>query len=202
MLDQYRRDYTEFNVALSREHYRFGSGQKARLELAPIYDRYSDLFAPDTIEKLKQQLDAISPHFETDRAALTHLLNFAAEQFLAGAANGLTEEISAYEAAATVELAGRTMTFQEASAAIGTEPDRARRQALDSRRLAVISAANDLRAERLVKQHEAARSLGYETYTTLFEQVRQIDYEKVIRAAEPLLARTESLCVTRLNETL
>src|SRR5438128_9760922 len=28
MLDQYRRDYAEFNAAVMREHYLFGSGQK------------------------------------------------------------------------------------------------------------------------------------------------------------------------------
>src|SRR5205814_2996057 len=77
MLDQYRRDYAEFNAALMREHYRFGSGQKATLDLAAVYERFSDLFSRDTIAKLQQQLDDTSEHFETERAALDHLLRFA-----------------------------------------------------------------------------------------------------------------------------
>lgn len=202
MLDQYRRDYAEFNAAVAREHYRFGSGQKATLELAPIYERFSDLFAPDTIAKLKQQLDDISAHFETGRAALARLLRFAVEQRLEDAAKELTEAISEHERAATVEVAGRAMTFQDAAVAIATARDRDRRRAIDRRRLAVISAANDLRAERLVKLHEAARSLGDESYTSLFERICQLDYGRVLQAAEPLLARTESLYATRLNETL
>jgi hypothetical protein len=202
MLDQYRRDYAEFNAAVLREHYLFISGQKARLELAPLYERFGDLFSRATIEKLKQQLDETPAHFESLRASLRHLLNFAIEQFLEDAVKGLTEEIGAHNAAATIELAGRTMTLQEATVALATERQRAARQAIDNQRLAVIAAANDLRAERLLKLHEAARSLGYKSYTELFEQMRQLDYAAVSRAAALLLGRTESLYVARLSEIL
>lgn len=202
MLDQYRRDYAEFNAAVLREHYRFDSGQKATLDLAPIYERFGDLFARDAIDKLKQQLDETSAHFETERAGLSHLLTFAVEQFLENAARELTEAVSAFEAAATIELAGRRLTFQEAAVAIATERDRAARLAINNRRLAIIAAANDLRAERLAKLHEAARSLGYESYTNLFEQLRHLDYKSLAQAAAGLLERTESLYVARLSETL
>ena len=79
MLDQYRRDYAEFNAAVLREHYLFGSGQKATLELAHLYERFSDLFSRDAIDKLQQQLDETSAHFESGRASLRHLLNVAVE---------------------------------------------------------------------------------------------------------------------------
>ena len=202
MLDQYRHDYAEFNAAAMREHYLFGSGQKATLDLARIYERFGDLFSRDAIEKLQQQLDETSAHFETERASLGHLLHFAVAEFLEDAVKALTKEINDYEAEATVELAGRTLTFQDATVALATERDRATRQAIDSKRLAVVAAANDLRAERLLKLHEAARSLGYENYTKLFEQLRQLDYEQVSRAAAPLLGRTEAIYVERLNHTL
>ncbi len=202
MLDQYRRDYAEFNAAAMREHYLFGSGQKVTLELAHIYERYGDLFSRDAISKLKQQLDETSAHFETERAALSHLLQFAVTEFLEDAVKELSEAINDHEAAATVELASRTLTFQDATVALATERDRATRQAIDNKRLAIIAAANDLRAERLLKLHDTARSLGYEHYTKLFEQLRQLDYGQVSRAAAPLLARTEAVYVACLNYTL
>ncbi|HEY9233196.1 MAG TPA: hypothetical protein VIS78_13665 [Blastocatellia bacterium] len=202
MLDQYRRDYAEFNAALMREHYRFGAGQKATLDLAAVYERFSDLFSRDIIAKLQQQLDDTSEHFATERAALGHLRRFAVEQFLENAVKELTEEISAAEAAATIEFAGRPLTFQETTLAVATHPDRATRRALDSKRLEAIASANDLRAARLSKLHEAARSLGYDNYTRLFEQVRRLDYAAIERAASPLLARTQPLYVARLNEAL
>ncbi|HJQ27666.1 MAG TPA: hypothetical protein VKA60_27530 [Blastocatellia bacterium] len=202
MLDAYRRDYAEFNAAVMREHYRFGSGQKATLDLAPVYERFGDLFTRDAIRKLQQQLDDTSEHFETERTAHSHLLRFAIEQFLEDAAKELTEEISAAEAATTIEFAGRTLTFQETTVAVAAEHERAVRRALDRKRLAAIAAINDLRAGRLLKLHEAARSLGYEDYTSLFEQVRRLDYTAIERAAGRLLARTEPLYVARLNEAL
>src|SRR5205814_10536814 len=82
MLDQYRRDYAEFNAAVLREHYLFGSGHKTILELALLYVRFSDLFSRDAIHRLKQHLDETSAHFETGLAPPRHLLNFAVEHLL------------------------------------------------------------------------------------------------------------------------
>ena len=63
MLDWYRRDYADFNAACMREQYLFLSGQKSHLEIAPVYERYSDLFARDTIDRLQQRLADTPPHF-------------------------------------------------------------------------------------------------------------------------------------------
>ena len=99
MLDEYRREYTDFNTACLREQYLFHSGQKSGLEIAPIYDRYSDLFSLDSITRLKKNLEDTPAHFETERASLNRLLAFAVEQFLENSVKELTESISAYEPA-------------------------------------------------------------------------------------------------------
>jgi hypothetical protein len=202
MLDEYRREYVVFNAARLREQYLFLSGQKSNLEIAPIYERYSDLFSTDSINKLKQSLEATPEHFETERASLNRLLAFAAEQFLENSVKQLTEAIGDYEAAATIELMNREMTFQETAAIIAAEPDRHERLAIYKKRLDVIDASNHLRAERLAKLREAARALGYANYKSLFEQLRSIDYDALSREAEILLARTESLYLARLDEAL
>ena len=202
MLDEYRREYTDFNTACLREQYLFHSGQKRGLEIAPIYDRYSDLFSLDSITRLKNNLEDTPEHFETERASLNRLLAFAVEQFLENSVKGLTESISEYEVAAAIESKGREMTFHDAAAAITTERDRPSRLAIYNKRLAVIDASNDLRAERLTRLHTAARALGYASYTSLFENLRRLDYEALARESETLLARTESLYIARLDEGL
>src|SRR5437867_12661398 len=103
MLDQYRRDFAEFNVACAREHYLFQSGQKNTLEIAPIYERYSHLFDRDLLDGLKRELLESSANFETQRESKTRLFAFAVEQFLKNSDKRQTEEIGDYEAAATVE---------------------------------------------------------------------------------------------------
>ncbi len=202
MLEEYRRGYAEFNHAYLKEYYLFLSGQKTSLDIDRIYERYSDLFARDAIERLKQLLAETSEHFEDARAGTRRLLIFSVEQYLESTAKDLIREISEYESTATVEWAGRDMAFQEAAAALSVEPDRERRRALFKKRAAVIASSNDLRAERLARLHASARSLGYGGYISLFEELRGIDYRSIARESERFLDQTEALYITRLDEAL
>jgi len=202
MLDDYRRDFAEFHTASAREHYLFHSGQKKVLEIAPIYERYSHLFDSEAIDNLAREISNTSDHFETQRVSIGRLLAFATEQFLEDSVKQLTEEISRYEAAATVELTGREMTFQEATIAITTESNRQSRRAIYSKRLERIEATNDLRAERLLKLHETARALGYSSYLHLFQRLRRLDYSQIEGLTGDLLSRTEHSYITRLSEVL
>jgi hypothetical protein len=202
MLEEYRSEYADFHTAYMREYYLFLSGQKNNLDLGPIYDRYSDLFSTDSVTRLKQSLVETPEHFETERAALKRLYNFAVEQFLEDYVKELTQEISEYEAAATIRVLGREMTFQDAAVALSTERDRERRRAIYEKRLAVIEASNDLRTERMIRLHNAARSLGHPSYAALFQELRRLNYETLAQEAEPVLARTESIYNARLSEAL
>lgn len=202
MLDEYRREYADFHTAYMRENYLFLSGQKNNLHLEPIYDRYSDLFSTDSITGLKQALDDTPDHFETERAGLHRLFTFAMEQFLENSVKELTQRVSEYEAAATVTVMGREMTFQDLAVAVSSESERETRRTIYEKRLALIEASNDLRAERLNKLHAAARSFGHANYAALFEELRRLNFNTIGREAKALLARTESIYVARLNEAL
>ena len=202
MLEEYRRQYAEFNSTWMREYYLFLSGQKADLDIAPIYDRYGDLFTEGSIGSLKQSLEQTPEHFEADRKAIKHLLIFAVEQYLENSAKSLTEAISEYESAAVIEWAGRRMTFQDSAVAIRTEQDRPTRRSIFKKRADVIEASNDLRAERVTKLHQTARSLGHEHYTALYEEMRGLDYIALAEQAGQVLSRTESVYTTRLAEAI
>jgi len=202
MLDQYRRDFAEFHTTCAREQYLFHSGQKHDLEIAPIYERFSHLFELSSIDRLKHELESATPDFEMAPLSLRRLLAVAVEQFLEDSVKILTEEISRYESSAMVEWGGREMTFQDSTVAISTEPDRDRRRALYARRLAVIDASNDLRAERLLKLHETSRLLGYSTYTDLFENLRLLNYSEIAQHVSAFLQLTESVYLARLGDLL
>lgn len=202
MLDWYRREYADFNAACMREQYLFLSGQKPHLEIAPVYERYSDLFARDAIDRLQQRLADTPLHYETERAAFRRLLTFAVEQFLENNVKELTETISEHEVATVIKWRGHEMTFQDAAIAVAAERDRNTRRGLYEKRLAVIAAANDRRAARLAKLHENARALGHSSYTALFEDLHQLDYAQLAREAQVLLARTEAVYTTQLSDAL
>lgn len=202
MLEEYRSQYAEFNATWMREYYLFLSGQKNDLEIAPIYDRYGDLFTKDSITGLKQSLDQTVEHFESERKAIKHLLIFAVEQYLENSAKKLTEAISDYESAATIDWAGQKMTFQDSAVAIRAEKNRPSRRALFEKRAEIIADSNDLRAERVTKLHETARSLGQANYTSLFEDLRGLDYKALAEQAGSILSRTETIYTARLAEAL
>jgi len=202
MLDAYRRDYTDFNSACTREYYLFLSGQKTTLEIAPIYERYGDLFTRESIQRLRDELNSTPGHFEMQRSATGRLLVFAVEQFLENSVKQLIEEINEYEASATINWKGRELTFQDAAAEITTEGNRNARREIYARRTAVIEASNHLRSRRLVSLHDGARSLGAQSYLRLFEELRALDYSEIAREATSVLIETESLYLSRLSEAL
>ena len=202
MLDDYRRDYVDFNAACTREYYLFLSGQKTQLEIAPIYERYGDLFSRDSIQRLKDELNQTPAHFEMQRTATGRLLVFSVEQFLENSVTQLTEEITRHEASATIHWKEREITFQDAAAQLRSEGDRNSRREIYARRTAVIEASNHLRGERLLKLHECARSIGASSYLALFEDLRAQDYRAIVHGAEALLTQTEPLYLARLDEAL
>jgi hypothetical protein len=160
-LEQYRQEYAGFNEDLLREFYLHHSGQKLNLELEPIYERHSDLYSLDSIDQLRQQFNDTSEHFQTARASVGHLLTFAINNFLEAQVKTLTEQVSKREASATVEWGGGRLTFQESAIAIANETDRKLRNDIFQARVLMIQASNDLRAERLLKLHEAATGINW-----------------------------------------
>ena len=202
MLDQYRRDFAEFNAATAREHYLFHSGQKSTLEIASIYERFSHLFDRQMLNTFNRQVAGLRHDSGTDGTSIRRLYAFAVEQFLEDSVKRLTEEISEYEAAASIDWLGREMTFQDSTVSITTEYDRETRRSLHRKRLNLIESSNDLRAERLMRLYETARSLGYESYATLFEEIRRLDYSALISQVSTLLSSTESIYVARLDDAL
>jgi hypothetical protein len=201
MLDDYRRDFESFHTSNAREHYLFHSGQKNSLEIAPIYERYGHLFDKESIDLLGREL-GLSERSEIDNVSINRLLEFAVEQFLESSVKELTEQISQFEATATVEFMGRDMTFQDSAVAIITENDRESRKAIYGRRLALIDESNELRTQRIAKLHETACSLGYSSYRELFEKLRHLDYREIARRCEVFLSQTEAIYIARLDEAL
>jgi len=199
MLDQYRREYTEFNTACMREHYLFLSGQKSKLDIAPVYEKFEGLFELDAVTRLRQLLSETPEHFETARKSLTRFLLFAVEQFLENSVKTLTAQINEQESSSNVRWNHQSMTFHDAAVALACEPNRETRRAIHHARLAIIEQGNSLRAERLSKLHQSSQALGAPGYRALFEGLRSIDYSRVASGAEKLLTGTQSVLEAALS---
>lgn len=201
MLDEYRSEYTAFNIELSREQYLYLAGLKASLDLTPIYDRYSDLFTRDSISQLKELLDATAVHFETERVSINRLLRFATEQYLENRSKLVAVQLSEREAGVLIDHEGKRLTLHDVGAAMMTEDRREVRRELYTRRAEAIEETNALRAERLAALHATARELGHENYAGMYKSFG-VDVDRWADNAVEILEATESRYIRRLDESL
>jgi len=186
-----------FLTEIEREFYLVGSGRKERLEIAPIFARYSDLFTRQTVEaRLEERTRA------TDPVAARYLATFAADGYLEEAVKALSEEITNHELAATVEWDGQELPYRQVRIVLAQEPDQARRHDLYRRQLAVTAQQHDRRAERFRRLHQEATSLGFESYIALYEALKGLELPTLAEVMSRFLEETEAAYAEWLEETL
>jgi hypothetical protein len=198
MLSEFRQRFGDYHTELHREDYLFRSGHKRSRETARIRGEHSDLFKPSAIAELRAKLEETPEHRETERTSVKRLMAFAMEGALQTHAQEVSDEIEGYEANALVDWQGREVPFRASSSLLADETDFARRRDLFARRVGVIEAAQDLRAERLEKLREGARELGYENRLVMRRELYGLDYEWLVERARAILSKTEGGYVNAL----
>ncbi|HKP72583.1 MAG TPA: hypothetical protein VJT82_06575, partial [Pyrinomonadaceae bacterium] len=157
----YRRDYAAYRAALERARYTCAAGVEPEPRLAPIRDRYADLWAREAIDDLARARDEVSAQFETERAALSALHRAAQLGYAEAHAAEVTGELARCRASARLEWNGASLAVEEVPAALAEEIDAARRRELSARWFESLRACDDLRAARLDALDDAARTLGF-----------------------------------------
>src|SRR5712692_6925756 len=183
-IEEYRTQLVAFSTDLNREHYMYFAGHKEHLDLARIYDRYSDLYKLDMIADIRRWRGEASPLFPSVAQSLDKLLAFAAGQYLEMGTKELSERIAEEEGRAQIDWQGRKIGFYESFVVLANEPDPAQRRQLARRISEVIASLNDLRAERLEKQHGLCADLGYRSYLEAHTTLRSIDYTGLAQSME------------------
>lgn len=195
----YRRDYAAYAAALERARHDYHTGATPELRLAPLQDRYADLWTLDSIEDLKRAREEISSHFETERVALAALLRAAQLGYVEAHAADVTRELALCEAAARVVWDGAPLATDDVPDALASEPDAARRRELSARWFDALQACHDLRAARLDALREAARALDFDSYFGFLSGTAgEMSVENLSKQAEDFLARTASIYNTSL----
>lgn len=197
----YRRDYAAYAAALERARYNYHAGVTPELRLAPIRDRFADLWTREAIDDLTRAREEISRQFETERAALAALLRAAQLGYAEAHAGEVTRELARCHASAHFDWSGARLAPDEVPDALALEPDAARRRELSARWFDALHACNDLRAARLDTLGEAARALNFNSYFGLRSGADvETSLESLSAAAENFLARTAAVYNTTLFE--
>ena len=122
-LDRFRERADRFIAELDEEFYLHYAGHKEKLELTPIYERYSELTQLDQAQALGQTVDG-------DRR-VRELWRFAAEGYLSELVREQAEKTAELEATLEAEIDGETVPFRMLRPAMANEPDRDKRERID-----------------------------------------------------------------------
>jgi hypothetical protein len=187
-LDAYREEADRFLAALDEEIYLHFGGLKDEFEVARIYERFSDLTTLDACSRLHGAVEADGP-------AAVELWRFACEGYLGDITRDLTEEIARLEATLAVDVDGDDVPFRMLRPAIANEPDRARREHLDSIRVELTEKHLNPQHLRLAElRREGTTRLGFATYRGLYERFG-FPLDELGRQCERFLDVTEDLFV-------
>ncbi|HEY9401058.1 MAG TPA: hypothetical protein VIQ24_00090 [Pyrinomonadaceae bacterium] len=165
--DDYRRDYAAYRAALERTGYDYHTGVEPELRLAPLRDRYADLWTRSAIDDLTRALEETSKQFQTERVALAALLRAAQLGHVEARATDVTDELARCCASVRFECNGRTFAARDVRDVLAAEQDAARGRELAARWFDALLACADLRAARFYVLHEGARTLGFNSYFDL-----------------------------------
>ena len=116
-LDAYCDQADRFVATLNEEYYLHLSGQKALLELAPIYDAHASLTTLEACSDLRQ-------------SGSPELWRFACEGYLGNLTRRQEEQRAELETRLEAELDGDRIGYRMLRPAIANEPDRDRRERL------------------------------------------------------------------------
>jgi hypothetical protein len=190
-LNDHRGDYAAYCSGIEREKFRRHTGQSRELDLRPLEERYSDLWAPERIADLRRALEETPADFETERDGLRALLGAALLKRAEAAAREVTDELARCEGAARIEWGGLALGARDAADLLAEESDAARRAELAGRLLDALGPCEDLRAARLAELSAAARALGFDDRRSLYERFNGADLTGLERHARRFLERTE-----------
>jgi hypothetical protein len=191
-LDAYREKADRFVAALDEEFYLHFAGLKETLELAPIYERFSDLSTLEACERLGAAA--------AEDARLIELWRFACEGYLGNLTREQAERLAGLEATLTAEVDAESIGYRELRPRMANEPDRATRARIEEAR-------NTLTEEFLLPEYvraaEAKRAetarLGAPTYRALYDRFG-FNLERMEAQCRDFLAATEGSYVDTLDD--
>lgn len=196
----YRRDYAAYSAALERARYDYHTGVEPELRLAPLRDRYADLWTRAAIDDLSLSLEETSRQFETERVALAALLRAAQSGYIEARAAEVTDELARCKASARVVWDGSRLDLDDVPDAIAAETDPARRRELAARWFDALGECSDLHAARLDTLREGALSLGCDSYFNFLSGIPGDAVESLSMDADDFLERTARVYTSKLFE--
>src|ERR1041384_3189794 len=175
----YRREYAAYCAASARARYEYHVGRVPELRLAPLRERYADLWTRERINELEQAERDTPAQFETERTALQRLLNIARLGYVAAQTREVATELTLCERAAQIVLNGARINAADVPDLLAHEPDATRRRELAARWHDALLTCDDLRTAYLTALNTTANALSFASYFALRNEATQTDEQTI-----------------------
>jgi hypothetical protein len=193
-LDAYRAGADRFIAELDEEYYLHFAGLKESLDLEAIYERHADLTELERAQSLGSAVNG-------DRG-VRELWHFACEGYMGKLTRAYAERLAALEAELEVSVDGDAIPFRMVRPTIANEPDRGRRERLDSALWeATEEHLNPLYVEALEVTRGAVPQLGAPNYRELYERFGY-DLQGLAAQCRAFLDSTEELYETAMDRAV
>jgi hypothetical protein len=186
-LDEYRAGADRFSAELLEAYYLHFAGLKPTLELAPIYERHRDLTELETCQWLAAEAEGSRP-----LTGAAELWRFACEGYLGDLTREHEERVAELEASLTATVDGEEIGFRMLRPLLANEPDRSRRESLDTARRGLVERINPIHEEALETVSEGVQQLGSPVLRKLYERFG-FPLEQLGEKCSTFLADTEAL---------
>src|SRR4029453_9351095 len=174
-----------FIAERDEEFYLHYAGLKEKLELAPIYERYSELTKIEQAQALGQTADG-------DRG-IGERWRFPGEGYLSELTREQAEKAAELEATLEAEIDGETIPFRMLRPAMANEPDRDKRERIDKARVELTEEhLNPLHAEGVHIVREGVERLEAPNYADLYRRFG-FRLDELAEQCRDLLDSTEKL---------
>jgi hypothetical protein len=188
-LDAIRQDLTGFVREIGLEFYLHNSGQKDKLEISGIYERYGHLFSKDLARNCLERW-ASAESGEEERT-YKHLHQFAFFGYIGNQNKALVEELARQMNATSITVRGETISYYSISHRLMNEPDREIRREIDDKQAEADISLNKLRREKLAIAYGVFKEFGYGSYREGSEKIQTVDFEALSSSLQGFLDLTE-----------
>ncbi len=183
-----REEIESFLRDLTCEYYKYGSGQKEHLDLAPIYKKYAHIFEIDTI-------NAIPPE---ERKLRGFLIN----SYLNNATKKILESIAKKKSEKRFYLNEQEITFSQLQVLIQNLHNREDRKKLHELKIEFVKELEPLHREYLKGVYSEVVKFSYGKYFEFMERIQNIDFSHYRDAFHFFLKETEKIYTHNMNKYL
>ncbi len=165
-----------------------------------LYRAYAHLFTRENID-LVQSAER-EEQDSTQKKRLRYFHRYLTTEFISKATASLTDKANNIEATATVVLDGKQIPYRQLAGLMANENNQKQRASLYIASDPVLDTLNTIHTQVEQANQKIAKELGYTSYNTMEEQLKEFSLEECARVSQTILDNTKEKYLNLLKEIL